>query len=41
MNIISHILIVGMIHLCWLTSYGWAEMVNGVDKVLLFNKYTR
>ena len=24
---ISRIFILAMIHLCWLTSYGWAEMV--------------
>ena len=28
MKTISHILIIAMIHLCWLTSYGWAEMVG-------------
>jgi len=25
---ISRILILAMLHLCWLTSYGWAEMMN-------------
>ena len=28
MKIISRILILAMFHLCWLTSYGWAEMVS-------------
>jgi Family of unknown function (DUF6627) len=27
-KIISRILIVAMLHLCWLTSYGYAEMVS-------------
>ena len=27
MKTISQILILAMIHLCWLTSYGWAEMI--------------
>jgi len=27
MKTISRILILAMLHLCWLTSYGWAEMV--------------
>jgi Family of unknown function (DUF6627) len=25
---ISRILIIAMLHLCWLTSYGWAEMIS-------------
>ena len=28
MKAISRILIFSMLHLCWLTSYGWAEMIN-------------
>ncbi len=27
MKIVSRILILAILHLCWLTSYGWAEMV--------------
>ena len=41
MKIISRILILAMFHLCWLTSYGWAEIVSTDSAVQSQVQYDR